>query len=52
VNLPATANATLLTPPPSKLDKVEHDCHHERNLEAMEEIHYPTARTSIHHLWA
>lgn len=52
VNLPTSANATLLTPPPSKLDKIEHNSHHESNLEAVEEIHHTAARTSIHHLWA
>jgi len=37
------------TSPVNKLHQVEHDCHHQSNLESMKEIDRPCTCTTIHH---
>lgn len=46
---PAAPSSGLTASPINELREVEHDRHHDSNLETVEEIHGTSASTSVHH---
>lgn len=46
---PHASTPGLSTAPVNELDKVEHNCHHNGNLETVEEVHGTSAGASVHH---
>jgi len=49
MDLPESACTPLLASPPHKLGKVQHERHHDCNLQSMKEIYDSSAAAAVHH---